>query len=139
MVVHFDICYQFCNRNCCSGGVCTRSSKMGIFFLISFSLDPKMLPFVTVLALVLFIPIGVLGAVSNNYISLSVLSQMIGGFVVPGNALAMNMFRGFGSVTMGEILFMAYNLKIGHYMKIPPRAMFRATLLPTFISTVIVM
>jgi hypothetical protein len=103
------------------------------------SLDCKLLPFATVLSLLLVIPVGILGAVSNHYIGLGVLTEMIGGFVVQGNPVAVKMFDAFGSLIMGEILFFSYGLKLGHYMKIPPRVMFRAQMVPTLVTTIIVM
>lgn len=103
------------------------------------SVDCKMLPFATALGLILVIPVGTLLAVTNHYVGLGVLTEMIGGFVVQGNPVAMNMFNAFGSLIMGEIIFFANGLKVGHYMKIPPRAMFRAQMVPTLVATIIVM
>jgi hypothetical protein len=102
------------------------------------SLDCKLLVFATALGLILVFPVGILGAVSNHYVGLGVLTEMIGGFVVQGNPVAVNMFNAFGSLIMGEILFFSYGLKLGHYMKIPPRVMFRAQMVPTLVATIIV-
>lgn len=70
--------------------------------------------------------------------TLNVLSELIGGFVVPGRALAMNMFKAYGTITIAQAIGFVETLKIGHYTKIPPRAMFRAQTIPTLLSIVIV-
>jgi hypothetical protein len=63
---------------------------------------------------------------------------MLGGFITPGSALAVNMFKAYGTLTLAQAIGFLDLLKIGHYMKIPPRVMFRAQILPTFISCAIV-
>ena len=70
--------------------------------------------------------------------TLNVLSELVGGFIVPGKALAMNMFKAYGVLTLAQAISFIDGLKLGHYTKIPPRAMFRAQTIPTFLSVVIV-
>jgi len=77
-------------------------------------------------------------AISNNEIGLNVISEVIGGLIVPGKALAMNMFKAYGCLTLIQALALIGDLKLGHYVKIPPRAMFRAQMIGTFLSVVIV-
>jgi len=77
-------------------------------------------------------------AISNHEMTLNVLSELVGGFVVPGKALAMNMFKAYGALTLVETISFINGLKLGHYTKIPPRAMFRAQTIPTLLSVVIV-
>jgi hypothetical protein len=71
-------------------------------------------------------------------VTLNVLSELIGGFIVPGKALAMNMFKAYGTITIAQAIGFIETLKVGHYLKIPPRAMFRAQTIPTLLSVVIV-
>jgi len=86
----------------------------------------------------LIIPCGILEAVSNASITLNVISELVGGFVVPGKAIAMNMFKGYGCICLLMAIRFASDLKLGHYTKVPPRAMFRAQLLATFVCVVTV-
>ena len=79
-----------------------------------------------------------LTAISNNEIGLNVLCEMIAGFIVPGKALAVNMFKAYGTLTLVQAIGFLDTLKIGHYVKIPPRAMFRAQIIPTLFSVIIV-
>jgi hypothetical protein len=86
----------------------------------------------------LLIPVGILTAITNNEVTLNILTEMIGGFIVPGKALAMNMFKLYGTVTLSQAISFINALKLGHYTKIPPRAMFRAQIIPTLVSIIIV-
>src|SRR5437762_7261857 len=99
----------------------------------------QLLLFTTGIALVLVIPVGMVTAISNHEMTLNVLSELVGGFVVPGKALAMNMFKAYGALTLAQAISFIDTLKLGHYTKIPPRAMFRAQIIPTLLSVVIVM
>ena len=49
----------------------------------------------------------------------------------PGRPLAMMMFKTYGYITMGQALSFIQDLKLGHYMKIPPRLMFSAQVVAT--------
>lgn len=87
----------------------------------------------------LIIPVGMVTAVTNHEMTLNVLAELVGGFIVPGKALAMNMFKAYGALTLAHAISFVGGLKLGHYTKIPPRAMFRAQTIPTLLSVVIVL
>ncbi|PHH92148.1 hypothetical protein CDD83_8716 [Cordyceps sp. RAO-2017] len=76
------------------------------------------------LALIFTIPTGIIFATTGIEIEYNVLAEFIGGAWQPGNALAMNLFKGFGYVTVAHALDFANDLKLGHYLKIPPRQTF---------------
>jgi len=44
------------------------------------------------------------------------------------------MFKTYGTVTMDQALTFVSDLKLGHYMKIPPRSMFFCQVVATIIS-----
>jgi uncharacterized oligopeptide transporter (OPT) family protein len=90
------------------------------------------------LAVVLVIPFGVINAVSGVEITLNVISELVGGFVVPGKAIAMNMFKSFGCMVLVSAIQFSSDLKLGHYAKIPPRSMFRAQLIATLLGSLVV-
>ncbi|KAF9103395.1 hypothetical protein BGX30_009162, partial [Mortierella sp. GBA39] len=46
-------------------------------------------------------------------------------------------FKTLGYISMGQAMTFTSDLKLGHYMKVPPRAMFWAQLLGTFIAGLI--
>jgi OPT family oligopeptide transporter len=97
-----------------------------------------LLAFASGISVVLIIPIGILEAVSNVSVGLNVISELVGGFVVPGKAIAMNMFKAYGCLCLMMAINFSSDLKLGHYSKIPPRAMFRAQILATFVSVLAV-
>ena len=49
----------------------------------------------------------------------------------PGRPLAMMMFKTYGYITMAQALTFVQDLKLGHYMKVPPRTMFTAQVIAT--------
>lgn len=83
-------------------------------------------------------PLGVIESVSGVHIGLNVISELVGGFIVPGKAIAMNMFKAYGCVTLTNALRFSQDLKLGHYAKIPPRSMFRAQIAATLVSIIAV-
>jgi hypothetical protein len=86
------------------------------------------------LGVLLLIPFGVVYAVSGVDVTLNVISELVGGFVVPGKAIAMNMFKSYGCMVLLSAIVFSSDLKLGHYAKIPPRSMFRAQLVATIIG-----
>jgi OPT family oligopeptide transporter len=44
--------------------------------------------------------------------------------MLPGRPIAMMMFKTWGYITMAQALQFSSDMKLGHYMKVPPRAMF---------------
>jgi hypothetical protein len=80
--------------------------------------------------------VGIIESITNLSISLNVISELVGGFVVPGKATAMNMFKAYGCMSLITAIQFAGDLKLGHYTKIPPRGMFRAQILATLVSVV---
>ncbi|CAK7275017.1 hypothetical protein SEPCBS119000_006468 [Sporothrix epigloea] len=87
------------------------------------------------LCLIFMIPIGIVSAVTGVEVTLNVLAEFIGGAVSGGNALAMNYFKAFGYVTCATAIGFANDLKLAHYVKIPPRHTFTAQLICTIISS----
>ncbi len=89
------------------------------------------------LCLIFVIPIGIVSAMTGIEVTLNVLAEFIGGMIVEGNALAMNFFKSYGYVTCAHALSFANDLKVAHYLKIPPRVTFSGQMIATFISTLV--
>ncbi|KAI1497904.1 OPT oligopeptide transporter protein-domain-containing protein [Biscogniauxia marginata] len=81
------------------------------------------------------IPIGIVKAMTGVEVTLNVLAEFIGGSWVQGNALAMNYFKSYGYVVCAHALWFSNDLKLAHYIKIPPRQTFAAQMVGTLIST----
>ncbi|KAI8632990.1 OPT family small oligopeptide transporter [Xylariaceae sp. FL1651] len=71
------------------------------------------------------VPIGIIQAISNIQLGLNVLTEFIVGYLLPGHPLAM------------MALYFAQDLKLGHYMKVPPRTMFWSQLTASVWSAIV--
>jgi OPT family small oligopeptide transporter len=80
------------------------------------------------------IPIGIIQAITNQQVGLNVITELIIGYALPGRPLAMMMFKTWGYITMAQALQFTQDLKLGHYMKIPPRTMFTAQVVAAMIA-----
>ncbi|KAL4745887.1 hypothetical protein BDW72DRAFT_210933 [Aspergillus terricola var. indicus] len=86
------------------------------------------------LALVFVVPTGIIEATTGISVEFNVLAEFIGGAWNPGNALAMNFFKCYGYVTTAHALAFANDLKLAHYVKIPPRQTFWAQVVAVVVS-----
>ena len=86
------------------------------------------------LSVVYIIPAGVIYATTGIDIELNVIAEFLGGAIQPGNALAMNFFKCYGYVTTAHALEFVKDLKLAHYVKIPPRHTFWAQIVATVVS-----
>jgi len=68
---------------------------------------------------------------------LNIITEYIVGYALPGRPIANVTFKTFGYISMGQALQFVGDLKLGHYMKVPPRAMFWSQLLGTIIAGVV--
>ncbi|TVY44112.1 Sexual differentiation process protein [Lachnellula subtilissima] len=89
------------------------------------------------LCLIFVVPVGIIKAMTGIEITLNVLAEFIGGSWVEGNALAMNYFKSFGYVTCAHALRFSNDLKLAHYLKIPPKQTFFAQMIATVVSSLV--
>jgi OPT family small oligopeptide transporter len=97
--------------------------------------SPAVVLYGVLMCAVFVIPIGVIQAMTGTQVTLNVLAEFIGGSFVEGSAVGMCFFKTYGYLTCAQALNFAGDLKLGHYVKIPPRVMFWAQMVPTFVST----
>ncbi|KAF7375387.1 OPT-domain-containing protein [Mycena sanguinolenta] len=81
------------------------------------------------------VPIGIIMSITNVEILRRSYFIRLGGFWYPGNAVAMNYFKSYGFVTTSQAINFASDLKLAHYMHIPPQLTFAAQIYATVIST----
>ncbi|KZT06289.1 OPT oligopeptide transporter [Laetiporus sulphureus 93-53] len=86
------------------------------------------------IAVVFIIPVGMIRAITNQLLPLNVIMEVLVGYMVPGKPVAMMLFKTYGFITVTQSLSLASDMKIGHYMKIPPRTLFVAQTLATVIT-----
>ncbi|KAI8842546.1 OPT oligopeptide transporter protein-domain-containing protein, partial [Chytridium lagenaria] len=89
------------------------------------------------LAVVSILPIGIVQAISGQQVGLNVMSELVIGLILPGRIAAVMAFKTLSYMAMYQGLLMVSDLKLGHYVKVPPRAMFLAQLSSTLVSSVI--
>ncbi|AEO60637.1 hypothetical protein MYCTH_2310062 [Thermothelomyces thermophilus ATCC 42464] len=84
---------------------------------------------------ILFIPIGIIMAVTNQHSSIYLICQLIAGILFPGRPVANMVFVTYGYISSAQGIKFAADLKLGHYMKIPPRILFTVQIVATIISS----
>ncbi|KAF8427735.1 OPT family small oligopeptide transporter [Tirmania nivea] len=84
---------------------------------------------------VFFVPIGIVMAITNQQSSLYLVCQLVCGTVFPGRPVANMVFVTYGYITSTQGLKFSSDLKLGHYMKIPPRLLFSIQIVATIISS----
>lgn len=75
-------------------------------------------------------------AVTNQHSSIYLICQLIAGVVFPGRPVANMVFVTYGYISSAQGIKFAADLKLGHYMKIPPRILFKVQMVATIISSV---
>jgi len=97
--------------------------------------------FAFAIALVLVVPTGIVSAVASIGAPLNVISELVGGYALEGKPLGNMLFKTYGYITTAQAIGYASDLKLAHYVKIPPRATFAAqtvgTILSAFISVAV--
>ena len=74
-------------------------------------------------------------AVTNQQSSIYLICQLICGAVFPGRPVANMVFVTYGYISASQGIKFAADLKLGHYMKIPPRILFSVQMVATIISS----
>ena len=89
-----------------------------------------------VFTVVFVLPFGILQAVTNQAFGPDVLAELLFGYMLPGRPLALMIFKtAAGGVGSQTILYNS-DQKFGHYMKIPPRVLFAAQLIASFLAVI---
>ncbi|RKP05691.1 OPT oligopeptide transporter protein-domain-containing protein [Thamnocephalis sphaerospora] len=86
------------------------------------------------IAAIFILPIGIITAIANQTPGLNIITEFIIGFILPGRPIANVTFKTYGYISMAQGITFLSDLKLGHYMKIPPHHMFLAQLVGTVIA-----
>ena len=84
---------------------------------------------------VLFIPVGIVMAITNQHSSLYLICQLVCGVVFPGRPVANMVFVTYCYISSAQGIKFSSDLKLGHYMKIPPKLLFKVQLVATLVSS----
>ncbi|KAK3835832.1 MAG: OPT oligopeptide transporter protein-domain-containing protein [Linnemannia elongata] len=86
------------------------------------------------LAWILTLPICTMTAITGYGPGLNVITELVCGYMLPGKPIANMAFKCYGYMAMSQCMTLLSDLKLGHYMKIPPRAMFVSQLWGTVVG-----
>lgn len=100
----------------------TNTPVWGIFFALSINF-------------VFLIPITIIYSTTGFTFGLNVLVELIVGYALPGNGTALMILKAYGYNIDGQAQNYITDQKMGHYCRIPPRALFKAQLAATFIQS----
>ncbi len=95
--------------------------------------SPVVLIFGIIMPLVTMIPCGLIQAVTGIPVPLNVLAEFIGGALTAGNANGLMYFKTYGYIAVYQALAFSNDLKLAHYLKIPPRLTFIGQMWATLI------
>ena len=84
----------------------------------------------------LFIPVGIVMALTNQHSSLYLICQLICGIVFPGRPVANMVFVTYCYISSAQGVKFSADLKLGHYMKIPPKLLFKVQMAATLVSSI---
>ncbi|KAF9121108.1 hypothetical protein BGW39_010844 [Mortierella sp. 14UC] len=118
----------------------------GILFVICFTMavfvcittDIRLPVYSLILALVLAavfaIPMAIIQALSSSQVGLNVLSEVVCGYLLPGNQLGNSVFKCYSYMALYQCLNLTQGFKLGHYMKVPPRKIFITVIYGTLVG-----
>ncbi|KAJ3355826.1 hypothetical protein HDU83_002474 [Entophlyctis luteolus] len=89
------------------------------------------------LALIAFVPVGIIEAISGQKVDLAAIGQIVGGSIFSGRIVTVMTFKTFSAQALCQGLLLVSDMKLGHYLKIPPRPMFVVQLVSTLLGAII--
>ncbi|KAI8611760.1 OPT oligopeptide transporter protein-domain-containing protein [Chytriomyces sp. MP71] len=81
------------------------------------------------------LPVGIIEAVSGQRVATNVIAEVIFGFIQPGHIVSLMSFKTLTATGTYQALSFLEDLKLAHYAKIPPRAMFGVQLVSTVVCS----
>lgn len=91
--------------------------------------------FALAMNLVFLIPLSLVYATTGFSFGLNVLVELIVGYAIPGNGLALNFIKALGYNIDGQAQNYISDQKMGQYLRVSPRALFRVQMLSVIISS----
>ncbi|KAH6917448.1 glutathione transporter [Coprinopsis sp. MPI-PUGE-AT-0042] len=88
-----------------------------------------------ILAAILALPLAMLQAITNQTVPTQVMHELIIGYILPGRPVANMIFKSVAFTGSYQAIIFAGDLKLGHYMKVPPRVMFSVQVFAAVISS----
>ncbi|KAN0134939.1 OPT domain containing protein [Lactarius tabidus] len=89
-----------------------------------------------VMAVFFVVPFGIVQAITNQQMDLTVMAEFIMGYIMSGRPLAVMMFKTVAGNTATQAISFSNDQKFGHYIKIPPRTMFTCQIVASVFAVV---
>jgi OPT family oligopeptide transporter len=110
-----------------------------VLLLVAIEIFPTELPIwaaclAFLIAALLAIPLAMIQAIANQQIALQVMEELLAGYLLPGRPVANMIFKSIALVGTTQAMQFSGDLKLGHYMKVPPRMMFVVQVVAVFVS-----
>ncbi|KAK7064599.1 OPT oligopeptide transporter [Favolaschia claudopus] len=114
-----------------------------VFIFVAIEIFPTRLPIwaaalALAIAMITAIPLAMLQAITNQHVALQVVEEMIVGYALPERPIANIVFKAVAYTGTAQGVAFAGDLKLGHYMKIPPRTMFTIQLVAAILTCFVV-
>ncbi|KND01270.1 OPT family small oligopeptide transporter [Spizellomyces punctatus DAOM BR117] len=90
----------------------------------------------TFITMIFIVPIGIVQSVTGIQIGLNVVTEFIIGLILPGHTITVMCFKSFGYNIMIQAMQLTSDLKLGHYLHIPPWHMLFTQLYGTLLQGV---
>ncbi|KAF9961219.1 hypothetical protein BGZ65_011028 [Modicella reniformis] len=90
-----------------------------------------------ILAAAFAIPMAIIEALSSTQIGLNVLSEVVCGYLLPGDQLGNSIFKCYSYMALYQCLNLTQGFKLGHYMKVPPRKILIVVIYGTLVGAVV--
>ncbi|KAF2659765.1 small oligopeptide transporter [Lophiostoma macrostomum CBS 122681] len=81
-----------------------------------------------IVATIFIIPCCMIMGIANIQLSLNVLSPFLAGYMIPGKPIGVMLFKVYSTIVLGQAQQFSGDLKLAHYMKVPPKSTFIAQL-----------
>jgi len=86
---------------------------------------------------IFIIPLGMILAITNQQLFLNVLGELVAGFAFPGRPTTVMVFKTYTNSVTSLAMLLASDMKLGHYVKIPPRLLFIAQAIASVIAVIV--
>ncbi|KAG8748166.1 hypothetical protein FRC10_008899 [Ceratobasidium sp. 414] len=95
------------------------------------------IPFSLVLPVIYTVPVAYVYAMTGQGVGINLIAEIIPGSLIPGRPLPNMIFKAYAVQTMGEAITFVQDLKLGHYIKVAPRATFIVQMVATTTSALV--
>ncbi|KAF2765591.1 OPT family small oligopeptide transporter [Teratosphaeria nubilosa] len=90
-----------------------------------------------IIALVFVLPCCMILGITNITLSLNVISPYLAGYMIPGRPIGVMIFKVYSTIVLGQAQVYSQDLKLAHYLKVPPRITFWAQVVMTLWASVV--